>query len=89
MLTRWQRRFSRKNIELSNGKKTKAPIATKDKNDLSDDELLPNQDPAEPEGDARFEETREEDSETQSMKAEGSQVGRKQDIIEIEESINQ
>ena len=78
-----------KSMDLPYEKKTKKTNATKDADNLSDDELLPNQDPAEPEGDARFEETREEDSETQSMKAEGSQVGRKQDIIEIEESINQ
>ena len=38
------------------------------------------------EGDAMIEETREDDSETQSMKAEGSQVVRKHDIIEIEDS---
>ena len=67
-------------------KKTKVPSKTKDNDDLSDGKLFPNREPAEPEGDARPEETKEEDPETQSMKVEGSQVGRKQDVIEIEDS---
>ena len=79
-------RVLEKNVELANGKKTKAPIATKDDGDLPDDELLPNQDPSDPEGGARSRETKGEDPKTQSLKADGAQADRKQEIIEIEES---
>ena len=67
-------RVFEKNIELAKGKKRKAPIATKDDNDLSDYEVLPNQDPAESEGEARSRETKEEDPETQSLKADSARA---------------
>ena len=71
---------------LPDEKKTNGPSKTKDDGNLSDDELFPNQAPAKLEGDAMIKETREEDSETQSIKVEGSQVVRNHDIIEIEDS---
>ena len=76
-------------MSLPYKKKTNDPSDTKDNDDLSDGKLFPNQEPAEPaepEGDARPEETKEEDPETQSMKVERPQAGRKQEVIEIEDS---
>ena len=75
-----------KNVKLANGKKMKAPLATKDNENQSDDKLLPNQDPVDPEGEARTRETKEEDPETHTLKVDGARADQKQEIIEIEES---
>ena len=57
-----RRKKDRRKRKEEGRKRTKAPSAAKDDDNLSDDEVLPNQDPADSAGEARFRETKEENT---------------------------